>query len=139
MSIREVESLVGPPMLVVTQEWSEMWVYYPDRDTDPTNPPAKGFTAYDIQGGPPILVFGEKSVVRYVASNYLSQELMGLTRREVIDTIGKPRWRRIDTHEIVFHYSEADRTNGNGTYLRREIRFDRSNQVFSVTRAISYD
>ena len=90
-------------------------------------------------GEPPFLQFTQSGHVSYVSSNYLSQVLVGLTKQEVIDMIGMPNWRRITTFEIVFHYTEADRANGNGTYRKREVHFDSDARVSSVVSSTYYD
>ena len=132
MSMREVVTIVGKPMLVVTQQWEEMWVYPPRDTTNHTLP------AHDRRD-PAFVTFTQAGKVDYVSKSYLNQNLVGFTKQEVTDAVGKPTWERITTFKIIFHYSKPDRVNGNGTYYRREVDFDISNRVSSVTSAVHYD
>lgn len=62
-----------------------------------------------------------------------------MTKQEVQDTVGFPTGKRVTPYKVVFHYCDADRVHGSGTYKKRIVRFNSEGRVSSVDSSMYYD
>lgn len=140
MAMQDVVSVLGMPLSQSTQEWSEVWSYWPPgKQPSATRSKFGTTTVFSNFFGPAThLGFTPTGTVADVSGNYLSEVLVGLTKEEVRAKVGEPGDRRLSEFQITFHYT-APGKRGSGTYKRREVRFNASNSVSAVIAATYYD
>lgn len=138
MTPQEVVSLLGDPLMQTTQQWSEVWSYWPASDR-PTRPGEdNGTITYSLFGSSTHLGFNELGVVATVSGDFLDGNLVGLTKAKVQSEFGKPSQVEENPFKLIYHYTAAHKS-GSGTYNRREIHFDASYKVSSTVAKMYYD
>jgi len=137
MSLSEVRALIGEPLAVSTQRWAEVWSYRPPH-TELIEPRGKrgDVLKYSINAIGTLLYFSESGIVLGTSGNYLSNNLTGLKKREVIPLVGEPTERDLTQFEIIYHYTRPGRS---GTYKMRQVHFNEANKVVSTVADIYYD
>jgi hypothetical protein len=138
MAMREIIALLGPPLSQSTQEWSEVWLYRPP-GTQPTVTRKGGVTTFsNMFGKVTHLRFTPTGTVADMSGDYLSENLVDLTKEQVRAKVGNPDDRIVRDFQIIYDYT-APGKRGTGTYKRREVGFDASNNVSSVVATTHYD
>ena len=139
MAMQDVVSLLGMPLSQSTQEWSEVWSYWPPGKQPSVTRSKFGTTTVSNFFGPVTnLRFTPTGTVARASGDYLKEDFVGLTKDQVRAKVGEPGDRRLSEFQIIFHYA-APGKRGSGTYKRREVRFNASNNVSSVVAATYYD
>jgi outer membrane protein assembly factor BamE (lipoprotein component of BamABCDE complex) len=135
MSAPEVISALGPPLLQSTQEWSEVWSYCP-ADSTPLQTHSDRVMTYNLFGKITNLRFAPAGTVVSTTGDYLTGDLVGLSKEQLVAKCGEPTRRDLREYEIVYHYT---RPGPSGTYKLREIHLGADNRVKSKTSSIYYD
>jgi outer membrane protein assembly factor BamE (lipoprotein component of BamABCDE complex) len=138
MTVSEVLSLVGTPLNQDTQQWSEVWSYWPSESPPITSQSQNGSKIYNVFGKVSHLQFTQPGIVAAISGDYLDSNLVGLTREQVLARLGEPKERVLKAFEIIYHYSSPDAA-GSGTYKRREVHFDTAGKVSSIVAEVYYD
>ena len=139
MTVTEVVSLMGNPLVQSTQQWSEVWSYWPAESQPTTSRTQNGTTTFhDMFGKVTHLSFKETGEVATVSGDYLEGNFVDLTKQQIQEKIGEPSRRELKPFELIYHYTTAGKS-GNGTYRKREVHFDANNKVSSVVATTYYD
>lgn len=138
MAEAQVTSLLGPPVNQTTQQWSEVWFYWPHDSQPKALKNQDGSYAFNSFGPVTYVRFSEAGRVVATSGDYLplTNDLRGLTREQTLQKLGTPGQREVRRSEIIFHYS---RSVGSGSYRRREVRFDTNGCVTCIVAESYYD
>jgi hypothetical protein len=138
MKMDQVISLLGPPLTQGTQQWSEVWSYWP-AGTAPNGKRAKdGATTYSLFGKVTHFRFTQSGTVAAVSGDYLDGDFVGATKEQIQARLGQPSQLEVKKFEIIFYYT-APGQSGSGTYKKRKVHFDASSNVCSVVATMYYD
>jgi outer membrane protein assembly factor BamE (lipoprotein component of BamABCDE complex) len=139
MPMQDIVSLLGPPLSQDTQQWSEVWSYWPPGKQPTTTRTKFGVTTFsNIFERGTSLGFTPTNTVITMSGDYLSENLVGLTKEQVRAKVGEPHRREVREFQIIYRYTTPGK-RGTGTYKRREVDFDASNKVSSVVAKMYYD
>ena len=132
----DVVGLIGEPLQISTQKWSEAWSYSPAASKPDGTPSAGGVRTYNLFGKFTRLNFTEGGVVESTAGDYLQGDFKGLTKQQVLARIGEPTERVLTEYGVICHYTLPGKS---GTYKAREVYLDASNRVSSAVAEMCYD
>jgi outer membrane protein assembly factor BamE (lipoprotein component of BamABCDE complex) len=138
MTTQQVLASLGHPLSKSTQEWSEVWSYWPNGEQPSVSKAKDATSTYNLFGKVTHLRFSRTATVTGASGNYLDGNLLGLTKDQVLSTFGEPSRREVRQFEIIYHYAAAGKS-GSGSYRRREVHFDASGAVISVVAQTYYD
>jgi len=138
MTVEEVVSLMGTPLTQTTQQWLEVWSYWPPESQSNGSRTKDGSFTYSLFGKATNLRFTESGSVAAASGDYLEGDFVGLTKQQVLGRIGEPSRRELRQFEVIYHYTAPGKSSS-GTYKRREVHFDATNRVSSVVAAMHYD
>jgi hypothetical protein len=139
MSVGRVLAMLGPPIEVSTQAWSEVWCYRPAhrKFIEPRGRKGDVFVyRVNAYGKFTRLHFAESGTVLNSSGDYLSGTMVGLKKSDVIAAYGEPDERELTPSAVVYHYSRPGKS---GTYKIRQVLLDRADIVLSTVREIYYD
>lgn len=136
MPPEQVVALLGNPLGVSTQDWSEVWYYYRGQLYEQQSV----FTStYKIPLDPDsyaLLDFNYGGVVTNYSGKFLGLDVAGLTKAQVLEKFGKPSKLVSNEYVRVFYYSESP---SSGNYWLRQVHFDFSNRVSSRVTGYYFD
>ena len=135
MPLSEVVGLIGEPLQMSTQKWSEAWSYSPTPSKPDGTPSAGRVRTYDLFGRFTRLNFTKGGIVESTAGD-LHGHFTGLTKQQVLAKIGEPTERVLTEYAVIYHYTLPGKS---GTYKAREVYLDASNRVSSAVAEMCYD
>lgn len=135
MSPVEVVALIGKPLRISTQNWSETWRYLPVK----TNQRPSGEWDFQLEILPSDytwLCFSSSGTVIRSEGEYLKRDVVGLAKDQLIADHGLPSETNLTEFVRVFHYSGS---KSSGDYLFRNVHFDSSNRVVARKSGVYLD
>ena len=136
MSSSQVLAVLGAPLECRTQNWSEVWFYWPRATSPIERRESHNGLSYDLFGPATNFRLSEDGKVASFAGDYLHGDFVGISTNELVNRVGPPSRREVRDFQIIYRYSvPAD----SGSYKRREVLFDASGHVTSTVAAMYYD
>ena len=136
MAAAEVLALLGAPLTESTQQWSEVWSYWPPDANSNIASTTTAARTFSLFGKVSHLRFTEGGLVAKVSGDYLEVNATGWTKQQALGKLGEPNQRELKPYEAIYHYTTPGKS---GTYKRREVHFDSSGKVSSILAVIYYD
>ena len=127
MTVSTVVGLLGKPLNIATQNWSEVWIYCssePRRGND-------GAQYLDMFGPVTYLHMASDGKVEKQTGDYLGKQFVGMNKDAVRKDIGNPNRIEEREHGIIYKYTSPGKW-GNGSYNRRDAYFDADGRVSKV-------
>jgi hypothetical protein len=137
MTEQSVLAILSHPLDVTTQQWSEVWTYWPKGSSPQAVHTATG-SVFNLFGAVTHLRFTPAGLVSSTSGDFLKGDFVGQTKQQIISRVGEPAEREVRKFEIILHYSRPA-TSGAGTYKKREIHLDENRRVRSVVTNTFYD
>ncbi len=127
MTVISVVGLLGKPLDVTTQNWSEVWIYC-SSDIRRGNDGAQYLNMFGPVTYLHMTLDGE---VEKQAGDYLSKHFVGMNKDSVRREIGNPNRTEEREYGIIYKYTSPGKW-GNGSYNRRDVYFDADGKVSKV-------
>jgi len=142
MPVSDVVLLLGTPLLVRTQNWSECWCYQPasimaaQSDRKQSQTVNHRVQEYDLSDTTTCLYFTKSGFVERIDGDGFGTELVGLSKDQVSARIGRPTRKYLTQYAVIYDYTLPAKSE---TYESRELFFDATNRVVSIVSETVYD
>jgi len=135
MSSEEIVAKLGMPYRTSTQQWSDIWRYYPPpQQQDPKD--TAEFRLTIVPHPYTYLSFSPSGTVDHFGGEYLGGDLAGLTKSQILAKFKQPTESISNDYVVVFHYSGSSNSTH---YLFRNVYFDASNRVTQTEAGLYFD
>jgi len=133
MSELEVSNVLGAPISISTQNWSEVWSYFPSHLKQSSN--QTEFRLGDTEDWTK-LNFDSSGIVKGVKGQYLQGGLIGLSKQDIASRFGTPS--QIETRDgLILYYYSAPKKPGD-SFERRIIFFGADDKKVKKIEASKY-
>ena len=135
MSVEQVTQIIGAPLGVITQAFSDVWSYFPSPSSKPDKH-SEGHFEYDLFGPYTHLAFDDKGAVRTVSGDYLKGSFIGKTKQDILGQFGSPGKKQSHPYAIIYRYTLPGKS---GTYKVRNVFFDNMGNLINTDARIHVD
>jgi hypothetical protein len=136
MTSSQVLAVLGAPLECRTQNWSEVWHYWPRTNSPTERRESRNESSLNLFGPATNFRLSEDGKVAGFVGDYLQGDFVGISTNELVNRVGPPSRREVFDFQIKYRYSLP---TDSGSYKMREVLFDASGHVTGTVAAMYYD